>query len=163
MYALVTSIATLLIGTVPLSTLWSIAPLLWKHFGAAKGSTREGQLRGGRSYSDMPHGYDSIEVAVASVATADESIADACGGATGATMPAGSPDAEHGCCGTVQEALRIRQRRAAGPSAPLGQGLSRNLSDEEDSSDGDADDICGSGNPWPRSVQLTSLLARKLP
>ena len=45
----------------------------------------------------------------------------------------------------------------------MGLNLSRSLSDEDDSSGDDDDGPSRFGNPWPRSIRITSLLARRLP
>ena len=163
MHALVTSIATLLIGTVPLSALWSVTPLVMKHRGAANGaSPLDSPPASDAPYAPLGMANNGVEHATLAI---DEPLTPdtprgADGGAAIAPQGGAAADgAERGNLhGALREALAIRQRRAAGPAAPLGQGLTRVMSDDDVS---DSDDE--RSHTWPRSVRLTSLLARKLP
>ena len=185
-HALVTSIATLLVGTVPLSALWSVAPLLMRH--ARTTSTGGLATPSGRHLRQSPpttptsptgravgSGSRGAYAQVDDAADAVDSAASGGGGGgggggddagDGAPGSAGT-DAEMGNLhGALREALLIRQRRASLPPAPLltgvSAGLTRVLSDDNSSSSDD-DELCGGSNLWPRSVRLTSLLARRLP
>ena len=166
MNALVTSIATLLFGTVPLSSIWSVAPTLIRSYQAgAESAAAPLQPCGTVEFAQAEHGPCApTAVDVAAMIRATTPAEDLGEDSGSGRERIGSMEAGV----AIETGIRPRHRRSGStgstsavlqaPSDVGGARVAGNLS--SDLSSASDDDLC---NPWPRSMRFTSLLARKLP